>query len=130
MSIMSTPNEGFPLRSVIESCGATLLAYVGLIHEFVGLKLEPGGAEFFGGVLGWYLAGALLTTAGLLILGEALGLLRRIPVVFLASAFGLGGATVVASDLIEKGTLHFFGLTTFLASILVIGSALTAKRAA
>ena len=81
-------------RQALAFAGATLLAYVGIVHEAVGSTLYPYGPAAFGGPLGWHAAGLSLVAAGVLIGAGTLGLLR-LPVAPMAALLSLVGIAEV-----------------------------------
>src|SRR5207302_6329129 len=60
-------------RQALAFAGATLLGYVGIVHEAVGSTLYPYGPAVFGGPLGWHAAGLSLVAASGLIGAATLG---------------------------------------------------------
>jgi hypothetical protein len=103
------------------AAGATLLAYVGLVHEAVGQRLYPDGPAVFGGPLPWHAAGLSLLAMGLLALAGVLGIVR-VPVVLLAVVAIVAGAAGVAGDAWLHGGFHFFAFTMMVAGVLVVTS--------
>ena len=109
-------------RQALAFAGATLLGYVGIVHEAVGSTLYPYGPAAFGGPLGWHAAGLSLVAAGVLIGAATLGLLR-LPVVPIAALLSLVGAAFVALQALGHGDFHFFAFTMLVAGLLVAFSA-------
>jgi len=94
----STRNHTAPLamRDALACAAATLVAYVGVVHEVVGAALYPDGPAKFGGPIAWYGVGLAGIAAGMLL---AAGVLRLLPVPVepLAVVVGImGGAVFVA----------------------------------
>lgn len=110
------------------ACGAaTLIAYVGLVHEIVGPTLYPEGPAAFGGAIGWHGAGLSAIAAGVLL---GAGTLSRVqvPVVPLASAVGVVGAVVLVVDVLSQCGFHFFAFTLVVASLVLIVTAPGRRR--
>jgi len=114
-------------RQALAFAGATLLAYVGIVHEAVGSTLYPYGPAAFGGPLGWHAAGLSLVAAGVLIGAGTLGLLR-LPVAPMAALLSLVGGAFVAAQALGHGDFHFFAFTMLVAGLLVALSARGARE--
>jgi uncharacterized membrane protein len=108
-------------RRALAAAGATLLAYVGMVHEVVGDRLYPDGPALFGGILCWHAAGLSLTAIGIVTLAGTLGL-ARVPVVLLAIVAIVVGALAVAGDALLHGGFHFFAFTMVVAGALVVAT--------
>jgi uncharacterized membrane protein len=102
---------------------ATLVAYVGIAHEVVGMRLYPDGPAMLGGPVGWHAVGIAGITAGALLIAGTLGLLS-VPLVPCALAIAVIGALLTAVDA-ARGGFHFFALTLVIAGSVL---ALTARR--
>ncbi len=111
-------------RQALACAGATLLAYVGVIHEVVGATLYPDGPLFFGGTVGWHAAGLGLLATGVALAAATLGVVR-LPVVALALALGAAGAVAVAGEAWVHGGFHLFAFTMVVAGL---GVALAARE--
>ena len=111
-SLASTPAP-LSLRCALSCGAATLVAYVGVVHEVVGATFYPDGPEAFGGPLGWHAAGVAAILTGLL-LGAGVLRVLSVPVRPLAAAVGLIGAVVFAVDL-WHGSFHLFAFTLVVA---------------
>lgn len=98
------------MRDAAACAAATLIAYVGLLHEVVGATLYPEGPREFGGPFVWHAAGLAGIAAGVLLAAGALRLLS-VPVRLLAAAVGSIGAAVFAAEAIGNGGFHLFALT-------------------
>ena len=106
-------------RRALASAGATLLAYVGVVHEVVGQRLYADGPAYFGGPLGWHAGGMALTAIGLLTVAGTLGLMR-VPVVLLALvAVGVGCIAIVGEAVVHSG-FHFFAFTMVVAGLVIV----------
>lgn len=105
-------------RRALAFGGATILAYVGLVHEVVGSTLYPDGPAVFGGLLGWHAAGISLTAIGLLMAAGTLGLIR-LPTASLAVALSLVGFVVLVGEALQHRSFHFFAFTIVAAGIFV-----------
>jgi len=108
-------NQPLSPRNVLACCAATLVGYVGIVHEVVGTTLYPDGPSSFGGPIGWHAAGVAAIVAGGLLAAGALRWLR-VPVVPLAAAVGGIGGVVFIDDALSEGSFHFFALTLVIAS--------------
>lgn len=102
------------LRSAAACAAATLVAYVGVVHEVVGASLYPEGPAQFGGPLVWHAVGLAGIAAGLLLMA---GVLRVLPVPIrpLAAAVGGIGAVVFAAEALTDGAFHLFAFTLVVA---------------
>ena len=120
-SVATTPPPALSRRRAMAAAGATLLAYIGLVHEAVGQRLYPDGPAVFGGPLPWHAAGLSLLAMGLLALAGVLGILR-VPVVLFAVVAIVAGAAGVAGDAWLHGGFHFFAFTMMVAGALVATS--------
>ena len=105
-------------RQALAFAGATLLAYVGVVHEVVGTRLYPDGPLFFGGTIGWHAAGIGLIAAGAALAVAALGVFR-LPVVALSLTLGGAGAVVFVEEALVHGGFHLFALTMVVAGAVV-----------
>ncbi len=111
-------------RQALAFAGSTLLAYIGVVHEVVGVRLYPYGPKFFGGLAGWHAAGLGLVAAGIALAAATLGVLR-LPVVALALTLAAAGAAVFAAEWWMHAEFHLFAFTMLVAGIVV---ALVAPR--
>jgi len=115
-----TPADALsPTRRALVCSAAALLAYVGLVHEFVGTKLYPDGPAWFGGPVGWHAAGLGLLAAGILIFAALLGR-ARVPVRALAAVLGIAGAIATCGEAYVHGGFHFFAFTMVVASAFIV----------
>src|SRR5438128_10193583 len=79
------------LYQSLASCGAVLIAFIGVCHEFIGHIVFPWGPSTLGGPIGWHGLGIFSIVLGLLMLGGTLRLIR-FPVVLwgtVAAAIGV-----------------------------------------
>lgn len=99
--------------------GAMLITFIGVCHEFVGLTLFPGAEVYFGGLVGWHLAGLSCIAVGLVLLAASLGLIRfkRVAAVALVVAVLAVGVMILAA--VERGQFHVFALAAFIAGALI-----------
>lgn len=104
------------LYQSLASCGAALIAFIGVCHEFVGPTLFPWGLAFLGGPIGWNGVGLLAIVSGLVLLCGTLRLFRFpvIPFSLLAAAIGLFFFVVTA---VLHRQFHMFALAGFFAGI-------------
>lgn len=93
----------------LASCGAVLIAFIGVAHEVVGHILFPWGPAFLGGPLGWHGTGLLAIASGLLLLGGTLRLFR-FPVVPFALSVAAAGAFFVIVTAVLHHQFHMFAL--------------------
>lgn len=105
-------------RRALAFGGATLLAYVGLVHEVVGSTLYPHGPAAFGGLFGWHAAGLSVTAIGLLIAAGTLGLVQ-VPIGPLAVPLSVVGFIVLVGEALQHRSFHFFAFTIAVAGIFV-----------
>ncbi|MEW6366745.1 MAG: hypothetical protein AB1714_19120 [Acidobacteriota bacterium] len=108
--------EGAVYQS-LASCGAALIAFIGLCHEFVGQVLFEWGPSLFGGTLGWHAAGLLFIALGLLMLGGTLRLIE-FPVVPLSALMTAIGIAVGAFAATVHRQFHLFAFATAVAGII------------
>jgi len=113
-------------RSLAAS-GAVLVAFIGVCHEVVGPRLYPWAPALFGGLTGFYVAGAVMIFVGLLLLGGVLEFVR-LPVVFMGVATGVvgGGVTILTAAL--QDIFHLFAFTMMLAGVATAEGYRRAKR--
>jgi len=100
---------------------ATMIAYVGVVHEVVGTRLYPDGPALLGGPLGWHAVGIAGIAVGVLLILGTLGLVA-VPLAPVALAIAGIGAGFVAWDA-TRGGLHFFALTLMIAGGVLARSA-------
>ncbi len=100
----------------LASCGATIIVFVGIAHEFVGDIVFPWGPSFLGGPVGWHAAGLLGIVVGLLLLGGTLQLIR-FPVVGQSLLIAAMGAFFLIVAAVMHGQFHMFALAAFLAAL-------------
>ena len=79
---MTELQEPISVRRALACGAATLVAYVGVVHEVVGSTLYPQGPAALGGPLGWHALGISGIAAGLALAAGVLGL-ARVPVLTL-----------------------------------------------
>jgi len=102
------------LRDAAACAAATLVAYVGVVHEVVGATLYPQGPGEFGGPVLWHATGLAGIAAGLSLVLGAMRLLR-VPVRALAAAVGIVGGAIFAAEAIRNGGFHLFAFTLVVA---------------
>jgi hypothetical protein len=91
----------------LAACGAVLIAFIGVCHEFVGHIVVPWGPALLGGAVGWHGLGVLTIASGLLMLGGALRLIR-FPVVPMALVFAAIGIALGAFAAAVHHEFHMF----------------------
>jgi Pyridine nucleotide-disulphide oxidoreductase len=97
------------LYQSLASCGAAVVAFIGVCHEAIGSTLFPWGPALLGGPIGWHGVGLLAIAGGLLVLA---GTLRVIPfpvVPFALLAVFVGSGLVVLTAVVY-GQFHMFAL--------------------
>lgn len=112
--IAMSKNEA--LYQSVASCGAVLIAFIGVIHEFAGHVLFPWGPDFLGDPVGWHAAGLFCIAAGVALLGGTLRIIY-FPVIPLALFMAAGGAFFVGVAAVLHGQFHMFALVGFFAGI-------------
>ena len=100
----------------LAACGATLIAYLGLVHELVGAQLFPWAPKLLQGPIGWHGAGIAMIVIGLSLLAGTLRL-AKIPVVLLCALAGTFafGISVIAPLVYHQ--FHFGSTTIVIAAI-------------
>jgi len=87
------------LYQSLAASGATLIAFVGVCHEFIGHIVFPWAPAFVGGPIVWHSLGLFTIIFGLLLLAGTLRLIK-FPVIRLslvAAAIGIGLVVVTAT---------------------------------
>jgi len=110
----------------LAASGASLIAFIGVCHEFVGDTLFPWAPAFLGGPIVWHSLGLLTIVLGLLLLAGTLRLIE-FPVIsfsLVTAAVGLVLVAVVAS---LHHQFHMFALAVALAGF---GTAFCHRKAA
>src|SRR5205085_1164340 len=75
----------------LASCGAAIIAFIGVCHEVVGDIVFPWGPALLGGAVGWHGLGLFAIAVGLMLLGGTLRLIRFpvVPFALLIIAMGI-----------------------------------------
>jgi uncharacterized membrane protein len=107
---------------------ATMIAYVGVVHEVVGTRLYPDGPALLGGPLGWHAVGIAGIAVGVVLALGIVGLVA-IPLTPIALAIAGIGAGFVAWDA-ANGGFHFFAFTLVIAGIVLAHAARRPRPAA
>ena len=115
------------IRRALACCAATLVVYVGIVHEVVGTRLYPDGPIVLGGPLGWHAVGVFGIVAGLALVAGALRWLP-VPVVPLAIAVGVIGAAIFVVAALLWGDFHFFAFTVVVAAAVLAMTERSPKR--
>lgn len=105
------------LHQSLASCGATLIAFVGVCHEAAGDVIFPWGPAFLGGPIGWHGVGLFGIASGLLLLAGTLHLFRFPVVPFALFAAAIGSFFFVATAALH-GEFHAFALAVVCAGLL------------
>lgn len=98
----------------LAACGAAIVAFIGICHEFVGSSLFPWGPSLFGGAIGWHAIGVVCIVGGLLVLGGTLRLFS-FPVVLFAFIAVVVGAALVIFTAVVHHQFHLFALAAAVA---------------
>ena len=121
---MTELQEPISFRRALACSAATLVAYVGVVHEVVGSTLYPQGPAALGGSLGWHALGISGIAAGVVLAAGVLGL-ARVPMLPIAVVVALCGAVIFVAEALIPGGFHFFALTLFVAAVVL---AITKRR--
>ena len=108
-------------RTILSYCCATLLTYLGLVHEVVGSRLYPDGAAKLGGPLVWHSLGVGALLGGVLIMW-CIGGGRRVAAVVIAAAFVLVTAGIMIWAAMVERDFHFFAFTGLLTAAVLIAA--------
>lgn len=93
----------------LASCGAAIVAFIGVCHEIVGSSLFPWGPALFGGPIGWHGAGISCIVLGFLVLGGTLRIIH-FPVVPFALSAVIIGIVLVIFTAVAHHQFHMFAL--------------------
>jgi hypothetical protein len=115
---MTELQEPISFRRALACSAATLVAYVGVVHEVVGSTLYPQGPAALGGSLGWHALGISGIAAGVVLAAGVLGL-ARVPMLPIAVVVALCGAVIFVAEALIHGGFHFFALTLFVAAVVL-----------
>jgi hypothetical protein len=100
----------------LAASGATIVAFIGVVHEVVGETIFPWAPAFVGGYVNWYVMGAACLAFGLALMAATLRLIRMpvvVPCLVLA-VVALGLTVLVA---VTHGEFHFFAVALALAGL-------------
>jgi hypothetical protein len=104
----------------LASCGAVLIAFIGVCHEFAGHIVFPWAPATLGGPVGWHGLGIFAVVVGLLLLGGTLRLIR-FPVVPGSVAIAALGIAIGAFTAVAHHEFHMFAFAG-------VGAAATTAR--
>lgn len=105
-------------NQALAASGGALTVFIGLCHEFVGLVLFPWGEAFFGGPVGWHLAGLICIAVGVGLFAGALRLVR-FPVVPVAIVLSVAGVAVTVITAVLTQQFHLFALTLAVSGVVI-----------
>jgi hypothetical protein len=96
--------------------GASIIAFIGIVHEVVGETIFPWAPAFVGGHIIWYGIGLACLACGLALMAATQRLIQM-PVVVpcLVLAAGSIGLTVLVA--VVHGEFHFFAVALALAAL-------------
>jgi hypothetical protein len=94
-------------RRITACCCATLLSYIGLVHEVAGTRLFPNGMHDLGGAVPWHALGTGGIVGGVLLVLGVLGRIR-VPLRLLAGLYVIVGIAIVILEFSLHGDFHFF----------------------
>ena len=89
------------LYQSLASCGAALIAFIGVCHESFGHVVFPWGPALFGGPIGWHALGISTIVAGLLVLAGTLRLINFPVVPFALIAVVIGIVLVIFTAVVH-----------------------------
>ena len=104
------------LYQSLASCGAILIAFIGVCHEYVGHIVFPWGPATLGGAIGWHSLGIFSVVLGLLLLSGTLRLIR-FPVIPWAIVASIIGLMVGVFTAIMHQQFHMFAFAVTLAAV-------------
>ena len=90
------------LYQSLASCGAALIAFIGVCHESFGHIVFPWGPALLGGPIGWHTLGIFAIVSGLLVLGGTLRLIQFPVVPFALIAVVAGVVLVIFTAAVHK----------------------------
>jgi hypothetical protein len=100
----------------LASCGAVLIAFIGVCHEFIGHIVFPWAPALLGGPVGWHGLGLFAIASGLLSLSGTLRFFDFPVVPFSLLAAAVGAVLVVLTAMLYR-EFHMFALAGFFAGI-------------
>jgi hypothetical protein len=98
----------------LASCGAVLIAFIGVCHEVAGHILFPWGPAALGGPIGWHGTGISSIVVGVLLLAGTLGFIG-FPVVPFALVVAIAGAGIGVMTAVVHHEFHLFAFTIVIA---------------
>lgn len=102
------------LYQSLASCGAAVVVFIGVCHEFVGSTLFPWGPALFGGAIGWHGIGIFTIVAGVLVLAGTLRLIK-FPVVSFALIAIVVGIVLGIYTAVVHDHFHLFAFAAAVA---------------
>ena len=90
------------LYQSLASCGAALIAFIGVCHESFGHIVFPWGPALLGGPIGWHALGIFAIASGLLVLGGTLRLIKFPVVPFSLVAVAIGIMLVIYTAVVHS----------------------------
>ena len=104
------------LHQSLASCGAVVVAFIGLTHEIAGHVIFPWGPDFLGGPVGWHAAGLTAIASGVLLLAGSLRLIQ-FPVVPVALTVAVASVFFVVVAAVLYRDVHAFAAIGLFASL-------------
>ncbi len=101
----------------LAASGASIIAFIGVVHEYAGHVIFPWAPAALGGPFGWHALGVFAILAGLCMLVGTLHLIR-FPVVACALMVAAIGVFLVVLTGIVYGEFHLIALVGSLAACL------------
>ena len=96
--------------------GATIVAFIGVVHEVVGETIFPWAPAFVGGYAIWYAMGAACLAFGLALMAATLRLIRM-PVVVPCLVLAVGSLALTVLVWVTHGEFHFFAVALAAAGV-------------
>lgn len=105
----------------LATSGATIIAFVGVVHLVVGETIFPWAPAFVGGYFIWYAMGVACLAFGLALMAATLGLVR-LAVVVPCIVAAVGGLALTVLVAVVQGEFHFFAVSLAAAALVTAWS--------